>query len=57
MTLVYLFFFPFKLHYKENEYFENIIQNLMFDQKQRLKKLREKVDKEEYVLQLHNLGM
>ncbi|XP_060098351.1 neprilysin [Heteronotia binoei] len=37
------------LNYKENEYFENIIQNLVFDQKQRLKKLREKVDKEEWI--------
>ncbi|KAL8187904.1 UNVERIFIED_CONTAM: hypothetical protein K2H54_057750, partial [Gekko kuhli] len=37
------------LNYKENEYFENIIQNLVFDQKQRLKKLRERVDKEEWI--------
>ncbi|XP_054839274.1 neprilysin isoform X2 [Eublepharis macularius] len=37
------------LNYKENEYFENIIQNLVLDQKQRLKKLREKVDKEEWI--------
>ncbi|XP_053246298.1 neprilysin isoform X1 [Podarcis raffonei] len=37
------------LHYKEEEYFENIIQNLNFSQKERLKKLREKVDKEEWI--------
>ncbi|NWI65181.1 NEP protein, partial [Todus mexicanus] len=36
-----------ELSYKEEEYFENIIQNLMFTQKKRLKKLREKVDKED----------
>lgn len=36
-----------QLNYKEEEYFENIIQNLVFTQKKRLKKLREKVDKEE----------
>ncbi|XP_023802112.1 neprilysin-like [Cyanistes caeruleus] len=36
-----------ELNYKEEEYFENIIQNLVFTQKKRLKKLREKVDKEE----------
>ncbi|NWX48347.1 NEP protein, partial [Steatornis caripensis] len=37
------------LNYKEEEYFENIIQNLVFTQKKRLKKLREKVDKEEWI--------
>uniref|UniRef100_A0A8C0EY22 Neprilysin n=1 Tax=Bubo bubo TaxID=30461 RepID=A0A8C0EY22_BUBBB len=31
-----------ELNYKEEEYFENIIQNLVFTQKKRLKKLREK---------------
>ncbi|NXD82979.1 NEP protein, partial [Halcyon senegalensis] len=38
-----------ELSYKEEEYFENIIQNLVFTQKKRLKKLREKVDKEEWI--------
>ncbi|NXW00681.1 NEP protein, partial [Fregetta grallaria] len=38
-----------ELNYKEEEYFENIIQNLVFTQKKRLKKLREKVDKEEWI--------
>ncbi|XP_054062859.1 neprilysin [Rissa tridactyla] len=38
-----------ELNYKEEEYFENIIQNLIFTQKKRLKKLREKVDKEEWI--------
>ncbi|NXN96238.1 NEP protein, partial [Rhinopomastus cyanomelas] len=38
-----------ELNYKEEEYFENIIQNLVFMQKKRLKKLREKVDKEEWI--------
>ncbi|NWI46155.1 NEP protein, partial [Picathartes gymnocephalus] len=38
-----------ELNYKEEEYFENIIQNLVFAQKKRLKKLREKVDKEEWI--------
>ncbi|XP_062438220.1 neprilysin [Rhea pennata] len=38
-----------ELNYKEDEYFENIIQNLVFSQKKRLKKLREKVDKEEWI--------
>ncbi|NXK72072.1 NEP protein, partial [Amazona guildingii] len=38
-----------ELDYKEEEYFENIIQNLVFTQKKRLKKLREKVDKEEWI--------
>ncbi|KAG8512533.1 Neprilysin [Galemys pyrenaicus] len=37
------------LSYKEDEYFENIIQNLKFGQNKQLKKLREKVDKDEYV--------
>ncbi|XP_074860181.1 neprilysin [Carettochelys insculpta] len=37
------------LNYKEYEYFENIIQNLIFSQRKRLKKLREKVDKEEWI--------
>ncbi|NXU51167.1 NEP protein, partial [Turnix velox] len=38
-----------ELNYKEEEYFENIIQNLEFTQKKRLKKLREKVDKDEWI--------
>ncbi|NXK07566.1 NEP protein, partial [Herpetotheres cachinnans] len=38
-----------ELNYKEEQYFENIIQNLVFTQKKRLKKLREKVDKEEWI--------
>ncbi|NWH49978.1 NEP protein, partial [Fregata magnificens] len=38
-----------ELNYKEEEYFENIIQNLVFTQKKRLKKLREEVDKEEWI--------
>ncbi|NXA06969.1 NEP protein, partial [Sapayoa aenigma] len=38
-----------ELDYKEEEYFENIIKNLVFTQKKRLKKLREKVDKEEWI--------
>ncbi|KFZ66211.1 Neprilysin [Antrostomus carolinensis] len=38
-----------ELNYNEEEYFENIIQNLVFTQKKRLKKLREKVDKEEWI--------
>ncbi|RXM29437.1 Neprilysin [Acipenser ruthenus] len=38
-----------KLNYKVQEYFENILQNLEFGQKKRLKKLREKVDKEEWI--------
>ncbi|NXE76144.1 NEP protein, partial [Cochlearius cochlearius] len=38
-----------ELNFKEEEYFENIIQNLIFTQKKRLKKLREKVDKEEWI--------
>ncbi|KAK1168496.1 neprilysin-like [Acipenser oxyrinchus oxyrinchus] len=37
------------LNYKVEEYFENILQNLEFGQKKRLKKLREKVDKEEWI--------
>ncbi|MGH0138855.1 UNVERIFIED_CONTAM: hypothetical protein FKN15_027056 [Acipenser sinensis] len=37
------------LNYKVQEYFENILQNLEFGQKKRLKKLREKVDKEEWI--------
>ncbi|XP_061493081.1 neprilysin [Rhineura floridana] len=37
------------LHYKEEEYFENMIENLKFSQKERLKKLREKVNKEEWI--------
>ncbi|EPY78363.1 neprilysin [Camelus ferus] len=38
-----------KLRYKENEYFENIVQNLKFNQNKQLKKLREKVDKDEWI--------
>ncbi|XP_033885136.1 neprilysin-like isoform X1 [Acipenser ruthenus] len=37
------------LNYKVEEHFENIIQNLEFGQKKRLKKLGEKVDKEEWI--------
>ncbi|KAG8136064.1 hypothetical protein E2320_009052 [Naja naja] len=37
------------LTYKEEEYFENLIENLRFAQKERLKKLREKVDKDEWI--------
>nr|XP_032643295.1 neprilysin isoform X2 [Chelonoidis abingdonii] len=37
------------LNYKEEEYFENIIQSLLFSQRKRLKKLREKVDKEQWI--------
>uniref|UniRef100_A0A6J0SRQ7 Neprilysin n=1 Tax=Pogona vitticeps TaxID=103695 RepID=A0A6J0SRQ7_9SAUR len=37
------------LNYNEEEYFENMIENLKFTQKERLKKLREKVDKEEWI--------
>ncbi|KAI2532081.1 membrane metalloendopeptidase [Homo sapiens] len=37
-----------ELNYKEDEYFENIIQNLKFSQSKQLKKLREKVDKDDY---------
>lgn len=44
------FAFPVtQLNYKEDEYFENIIQNLRFSQSKQLKKLRDKVDKDEYV--------
>uniref|UniRef100_A0A8B9X1J7 Endothelin-converting enzyme 1 n=1 Tax=Bos mutus grunniens TaxID=30521 RepID=A0A8B9X1J7_BOSMU len=38
-----------KLSYQEEEYFENIIQNLKFGQNRQLKKLREKVDKDEWI--------
>ncbi|XP_008519227.1 neprilysin isoform X2 [Equus przewalskii] len=38
-----------ELNYKEDEYFENIIQNLKFSQNKQLKKLREKVDKDEWI--------
>ncbi|XP_020844584.1 neprilysin isoform X2 [Phascolarctos cinereus] len=38
-----------ELNYKEDEYFENILKNLMFSQNKQLKKLREKVDKEEWI--------
>ncbi|XP_062988136.1 neprilysin [Elgaria multicarinata webbii] len=37
------------LIYKEEEYFANMIENLKFGQKERLKKLREKVNKEEWI--------
>ncbi|XP_043348443.1 neprilysin isoform X1 [Dermochelys coriacea] len=37
------------LNYKEEEYFENIIQSLLYSQRKRLKKLREKVDKEQWI--------
>ncbi|KAB0393662.1 hypothetical protein E2I00_019394 [Balaenoptera physalus] len=38
-----------ELSYREDEYFENIIQNLKFSQNKQLKKLREKVDKDEWI--------
>ncbi|XP_074154146.1 neprilysin [Sminthopsis crassicaudata] len=38
-----------ELHIKEEEYFENILKNLVFSQNKLLKKLREKVDKEEWI--------
>ncbi|XP_057612964.1 neprilysin [Chionomys nivalis] len=38
-----------ELNYTEDEYFENIIQNLKFSQSKQLKKLREKVDKDEWI--------
>uniref|UniRef100_A0A8C0RJT6 Neprilysin n=1 Tax=Canis lupus familiaris TaxID=9615 RepID=A0A8C0RJT6_CANLF len=38
-----------ELNYREDEYFENIIQNLKFSQNKQLKKLREKVDKDEWI--------
>ncbi|XP_040103233.1 neprilysin isoform X1 [Oryx dammah] len=38
-----------ELSYQEEEYFENIIQNLKFGQNRQLKKLREKVDKDEWI--------
>lgn len=38
-----------ELSYKEDEYFENIIQNLKFSQRKQLKKLREKADKDEWI--------
>ncbi|XP_070609574.1 neprilysin [Erythrolamprus reginae] len=37
------------LTYKEEEYFANLIENLRFGQKERLKKLKEKVDKDEWI--------
>ncbi|XP_015745061.1 neprilysin [Python bivittatus] len=37
------------LNYSEEEYFENMIKNLKFGQKEGLKKLREKVNKEEWI--------
>nr|XP_033813878.1 neprilysin [Geotrypetes seraphini] len=37
------------LNYKEDEYFENILQNTVFNIKKSLKKLREPVDKEEWI--------
>ncbi|MEJ1277575.1 hypothetical protein NN561_008492 [Cricetulus griseus] len=42
-------FYLMQLTYKEDEYFENIIQNLKFSQSKQLKKLREKVDKDEWI--------
>ncbi|MBZ3872460.1 Neprilysin [Sciurus carolinensis] len=38
-----------ELNYKEAEYFENIIQNLKFTQSKQLKKLRQKVDRDEWL--------
>ncbi|XP_006754938.1 PREDICTED: neprilysin, partial [Myotis davidii] len=35
--------------YKEDEYFENIMQNVKYGQHKQLKKLREKVDKDEWI--------
>ncbi|MBN3322052.1 NEP protein, partial [Atractosteus spatula] len=37
------------LNYNVEEYFENILQNLEFGQKKRLQKLKEKVNKEEWI--------
>uniref|UniRef100_A0A8C1VD71 Neprilysin n=1 Tax=Cyprinus carpio TaxID=7962 RepID=A0A8C1VD71_CYPCA len=39
----------FQLSYNAEEYFENILKNLEFGQKKRLKKLRVKVNKEEWI--------
>uniref|UniRef100_A0A8C9WAF4 Neprilysin n=1 Tax=Scleropages formosus TaxID=113540 RepID=A0A8C9WAF4_SCLFO len=39
----------FQLNYSAEEYFENILKNLEFIQKKRLKKLRAKVNKEEWI--------
>ncbi|XP_004704190.1 neprilysin [Echinops telfairi] len=38
-----------ELNYKEEEYFENIIQNMKLGQSKQLKELREKVDKDEWI--------
>nr|KAF6478122.1 membrane metalloendopeptidase [Molossus molossus] len=38
-----------ELNYKEDEYFENIIQGLKLGQNRQLKRLREKVDKDEWI--------
>lgn len=43
------FIFSFQLNYSIDGYFDNIITNFKFNQQKRLKKLREKVDKDEYV--------
>lgn len=40
-------FLTFQLNYSSEEYFENILKNLEFGQKKRLKRLRVKVNKEE----------
>ncbi|KAI1893881.1 hypothetical protein AGOR_G00128220 [Albula goreensis] len=37
------------LSYNEEQYFENILKNLEFSQKKRLRKLRQKVNKEEWI--------
>ncbi|KAG7470976.1 hypothetical protein MATL_G00119550 [Megalops atlanticus] len=37
------------LSYDEEKYFENILKNLEFEQKKRLRKLRQKVNKEEWI--------
>lgn len=54
IALINLFFFSFplpvcwcQLLYSSEEYFENILQNLEYVQKKRLRKLRVKVNKEE----------
>lgn len=38
-----------ELNYKDDEYFENIMQNLKLAQKKHLKKLRQKVEKDEWI--------
>lgn len=42
------FWMLIQLSYSSEEYFENILKNLEFSQKKRLRKLRVKVNKDEY---------